>query len=226
MKTRNDNHLQMATQESNIDRSGDKKGLFKTFNSKGLKKSCSLFLSSIVTLSILSVANSSFAFPAQVRKDGNLSLFYAPVRTSQKKKADTITTYQNLRRRNQNLRRRNQDLRMYTQLIPFTTVDVLYCRNDGWCYISGYYSQGRNNQPIGYYPEKAWARSIELCEPADGFNTTPLSECGSNTNKYDGIVASNKKDYKYFFCTSPGKSANPWRWLFAYVRGVDFCKKN
>lgn len=68
MKTCNDNHLQMANQESNIDRGGDKMSLFKTFNFKRLKKSCSLFLSSIVTLSILSVANSSLAFPALIHK--------------------------------------------------------------------------------------------------------------------------------------------------------------
>ncbi|WP_413173904.1 hypothetical protein [Anabaena azotica] len=76
MKTCNENHLKIANQDSNINQGEDKINSLKIFTkSKGLPKSCSRFLSSIVTLSILGIANSCYAgFPAHVAEDRKVQL--------------------------------------------------------------------------------------------------------------------------------------------------------
>ncbi|MEH2238315.1 hypothetical protein [Nostoc sp.] len=74
METRKNNYLQMSNQESKINQRRDKRNLLKTFQSKKQQKTRSRFVSSIVILSILSVANSSFAFPARVKKETRLWL--------------------------------------------------------------------------------------------------------------------------------------------------------
>lgn len=198
MKNCNDNHLQKANQGSNFNKMGDKMNA-NIFNSKRLRKTCYRFLSSIITLSIMSVANSSFAFPAKVRENQTLFLFYAPARDYKGE-----NTYS------------NPKLQLFTKLIDYTLVDVLYCRSDKWCYISGYYSLGNQNTSAGYYPEKAWALSDDICDPEKNDRTNPLPFCGINNTKLEGILISGKQ-FNDFFCgteTYENKQViNPWRWL-------------
>lgn len=198
MKNCNGNHLQKANEGSNINKMGDKMNV-NIFNSKRLRKSCYRFLSSIVTLSILSVANSSFAFPAKVRGNYSLNLFYYP---------------------DGNLKR----TKPFDNLINYTLVDVLYCRTDNWCYISGYYSQG-TQKSLGYYPEKAWALSTNICDPDKHDRTNPLPSCEINTTKLEGALISGKQ-FNQFFCATEkfgnNEVINPWRWLFLKANS-NFC---
>ncbi len=197
MKTCNDNHLRMANQESNIARGGDKKGLFKTFNSKRLKKTCSLFLSSIVTLSILSVANSSFAFPALVTNQSErdnrgqiriVGLKYYVFPTIKEKLLLNNQPKQNL----------------INVFDPYSKVDVLYCRQDGWCYISGYFHLREGGK---YYHRPAWVQSTGLCEDPR-WQQSPLPDCHSTQRPHKLIGASNLQFKSLFFCTK-GKCWNP-----------------
>lgn len=211
MKNCNDNHLQKANQGSNINKMGDKMNV-NIFNSKRLRKSCYRFLSSIVTLSILSVANSSFAFPAQVRGNHSLYLFYRPFTLEEA--SERIPIEQKLQKLP----------RLLTYLTHYTLVDVLYCRASGWCYISGYYSQG------AYFPVKAWALSTNICDQRSDDFSNPLPYCLSPTGstELEAIKGSGKKfDQFLFFCSSPpdqnGKTVyNPLRGLLE-TANPNFC---
>lgn len=219
METRNNNYVQMANQESNISQSGAKMSLLKMFKSKGLPKSCSRFLSLIVTLSVLSVANSTIAFPAKVRKGVSLYLYYEPHRLNN----GDSTIAQSFK----NNSKFNEFSSFYAQIkVPFdrfiesTLVDVLYCRDDNWCYISGYYSKG-SQKPVDYYHERAWAPSSQLCEDNTNDPTNPLLRCGDKSiYKYDGIVASVASTQRFwqFMCQTEKNDKNqdipgPWEWL-------------
>ena len=182
MKTCKDKHLQMANQESNINKVVDKMNL-KTFNSKRLKKSCYCFLSSIVTLSILSVANSSFAFPAQLKdnydgKIDEIDVFTAP-----------------------------RDKKRASYYDEGSLLDILYCRNDKWCYISGYYSLG-TNEPVGYRDKRHWVETKYLCDYINT-NTNTLEPCNSNEEK-DIAIRDSNDNFKLFFCS---QKKNPWTWF-------------
>lgn len=193
MKNCNDDHLQMVNQESNIKKLRDKMNS-KKFNSKTVKKSCYGFLSSIVTLSILSVSNSSFAFPGEVRGNNTLILYNAPPNTDIERKK-----YKTER-----------------ELFEYSLVDVLYCRTDKWCYISGYYSKGSSSRP-DYYPERAWAYSDQLCDRVKNDYSNPLPFCQAKSLDLQGLARVGNK-LTNFFCDKvedeKGRPvANPWRWL-------------
>ncbi len=177
MKTRNDNHLQMANQESNIDRGEDKMNLLKIFNSKRLKKSCSLFLSSIVTLSILSVANSSLAFPVRVKNQANIRLFNRPLEHPGQK-------YRPISRGHSQL-------------------EIELCTVNGWCYTKGYSILSLNK----FIPLKGWVLMDNLCDDATinipFLPTCSWSGQGSNIQfvRETEPVTNPKQQLEKYYCT-------------------------
>ncbi|WP_375514505.1 hypothetical protein [uncultured Nostoc sp.] len=134
METRNNNYLQTSNQESKINQGRDKINLLKTFQSKKQQKICSRFVSSIVILSILSVANSSFAFPARVKKETEFRLY--------------------------NREREYPGQEIIQKIgVDNSQIEIEYCKIRDYCYAKGF-SILRENR---FIPLPGWVVISDLC---------------------------------------------------------------
>ncbi|MEH2062395.1 MAG: hypothetical protein V7K50_08955 [Nostoc sp.] len=188
MEKRTYKHLQTADKEANFNKGNERLELLKSFKRMLVNSTSLRFLSSIITLSILNVANSSFAFPAQVRdcgqqnEDSCLATYWYPNTNS----VTTLTLSKN------------------------TQVEILYCRiveNDQgrWCYLEGYENFQRKS-----ILAPRWVLYVNICADSDdGF---PLLYCKPNSinQRLQNVNNFVKKQLiRQFYCT-PGKSPIAW----------------
>ncbi len=126
-------HVEMVDKNAKSYLAEQNTKLFKNLQMKPLKLTCVCFLYSIITPSILSIANSSFAFTAKVKDQEELNVYWIPVENNG----------------NSNFRDIETTLPQNTQL------DILYCRySDLWCYLEGYKKR---------YLLKRWFKMQQIC---------------------------------------------------------------
>lgn len=110
------------------------------------------FLSSMTTLSILNIADTSIAFPANVKNCENrlcLTTYYLPDGDS-------------------------KSIAVEERFLGGTNVDILFCRFDGtWCYLQGY--RPTSGKAI---LEPRWVRQNGLCSSLVPF----LQSCSGNNS--------------------------------------------
>ncbi|MEH2453986.1 hypothetical protein [Nostoc sp.] len=134
MEPRNNNYLQMSNQESKTNEGRDKRNLLKTFQSKKQQKTCSPFVSSIVILSILSLANSSFAFPARIKKEAKFWF-------TQEDQAKEVLGYINID-------------------IDDSRIEIEYCTIHNLCNAKGFYILSENR----FIQRPGWVSISDLCD--------------------------------------------------------------
>ena len=130
-------HQRQTKNLISINQSEDKMNLLKTLNSKQLKKSCSRFLSSIVTLSVLSIANSTFAFPVRIKEAPvNLYFYNRPPEFDGQKVLGRIN-------------------------VDNSKLDIKFCQlRENWCYVEGLYFLREG----GFKSIPSWVQRSKLCD--------------------------------------------------------------
>lgn len=177
-------HLAMAYEEANVNLQNQEPHISNGVNRKQRNLAYKIGLLLLIWLGAnFNLQNNSLA------QGNNLSGTYIIARNSEEsEQAEDIPVYWNT----------VEDPNAHIYILSKTTLDLLYCRKDNWCYLEGIFEgeifkREDKNSRKGYFhtSTSVWISKQNICEiPTGNSSDTDIQDCSIGIREKEDIIKS------------------------------------